>query len=50
MFEFGKDFFLRSETHFDIELIKLAGRTVRSRVLVSETRRDLEVSIETGRH
>src|SRR6201999_1975918 len=34
----------------DIELIELAGRAVRARVLVAETGRDLEVAIEARDH
>src|SRR5262249_44952717 len=41
---------LRDETHLDVELIKLAGRAVGARVLVTEARRDLKISIEARNH
>ena len=41
---------LRHEAHLDVELIELAGQTVGARVLVAETRRDLEIAIETRHH
>src|SRR5262245_40603809 len=41
---------LGDETHFQIELIELARRTVRARILITEAGRDLEVAVETGDH
>ena len=41
---------LRHERQLDVELIELAGRAIRPRVLVAKTGRDLEVAIEAGDH
>lgn len=49
-FEYAEHFLLRGERHFDVELIKFAGRTVGAGVLVAETGRDLEVFIESRAH
>jgi hypothetical protein len=41
-----EDIVLSDKAHLDIKLIKLAGQAVGARVLVAETRRDLEVAVE----
>ncbi len=41
---------LGDKTHFDVELVELAGQPVGARVLVAETGRDLEVAVEAGHH
>ena len=41
---------LCDKTHLDVELVELAGQPVGTRVLVAETRRDLEVTIEARHH
>ena len=41
---------LGDKTHLDVELIKLAGEPVGTRVLVAETGRDLEVAVEAAHH
>jgi hypothetical protein len=45
-----KDIFLLDEAHFQVQLVKLARRTVRPGILVPETRRNLEVPVEPGDH
>ena len=42
--------FLGDETHLDVELVELAGRTVGAGVLVAETGGDLEVAVEARHH
>ena len=46
----SEDIFLRDEAHLHIELIELAGAAVGARVLVAETRRDLEIAVEARHH
>ena len=41
---------LRRKAHLCVELIEFAGASVRTCVLVSETRRDLEVFVKARRH
>ena len=41
---------LLDEAHFDVELVELAGQAVGARVLVAETRRDLEIAVEARHH
>ena len=41
---------LRDEAHLKIELVELAGRAVGARILVAETRRDLEIAVEARHH
>ncbi|OIQ68846.1 hypothetical protein GALL_495560 [mine drainage metagenome] len=41
---------LLDKTHLEIELVELTGQPIGTRVLVAETRRDLEVTIEAGHH
>ena len=41
---------LRDEAHLDVELIELARQAVGARVLVAETRRDLEIAVEARHH
>jgi len=44
------DVFLGDEAHFEVELVEFARQTVGARVLVAETRRDLEIAVEAGDH
>ena len=46
----GEDVFLRGERHLHVELIELAGAAVAARVLITEARRDLEVTVKAGGH
>ena len=46
----GEYIFLRSEGHLHIQLIKLSGRTVCSRILITEAGSDLEITVKTGSH
>ena len=41
---------LGDKAHLDVELVELAGQPVGARVLVAETRRDLEVAVEARHH
>ena len=45
----GEDVFLRYEAHLDVELIEFQT-AVGAQILVAETRRDLEVTVEAGDH
>ncbi len=45
-----KNVLLLDKAHLDIELVKFAGQPVGARVLVAETRRDLEVTVEARHH
>ena len=45
-----KNIVLLDKAHLEIELVELAGQPVGARVLVAETRRDLEVAVEAGHH
>ena len=45
-----KDILLSDKAHLQIELVELTGRTVGARVLITETRRDLEIAIESRDH
>ena len=45
-----EDILLFDEGHLHVELIELARRPVRARVLVAEAWRDLKVPIETRNH
>ena len=46
----SKNIVLLDKAHLEIELVEFAGQTVGARVLVAETRRDLEVAVEAGHH
>ena len=50
LFHDGEHVLLGGETHLGVQLIELAGTAVGARVLVAETRRYLEISVETARH
>ena len=41
---------LLDKAHFEVELVELARQAVGARVLVAETRRDLEVAVEARHH
>ena len=41
---------LLDEAHLDVELVELARQAVGARVLVAETRRDLEIAVEARHH
>ena len=45
-----EDIVLLDKAHLEVELIELARQTVGARVLVAETRRDLEVAVEARHH
>jgi len=38
------------KAHLDIELIEFAGAAIGARILVAETGRDLEITVETRHH
>ncbi|CUX13362.1 conserved hypothetical protein [Agrobacterium genomosp. 5 str. CFBP 6626] len=46
----GPDVFLGHEAHFDVELIEFARQAVSARIFITEARRDLEITVETGHH
>src|SRR5262249_23142053 len=46
----GEYIVLLHEAHFQVELIKLAGRPVGAGILVAKARRDLKITVETGNH
>ena len=41
---------LGGKTHFQIELVKFAGRAIGARILVAEAGGDLEITVEAGNH
>src|SRR4051812_30202269 len=45
-----EDIFLCDETHFQVELVKLARRPVSACIFVAITRSDLKIPIETRDH
>ena len=45
-----EDVLLRDEAHLDVELIELARKAVRARVLVAKAGRDLEIAVEARHH
>ena len=45
-----KNILLLDKAHLEIELVELARQPVGARILVSETGRDLEVTVEAGHH
>ena len=47
---YPKHIFLRRKTHLEIQLIKLSRRTIGTRVLIAETRRNLKIFIKTRHH
>ena len=49
-FNDGENIVLRHKTHLHVKLIELAGRTVRSCILVAETGCDLEITVESRNH
>ena len=46
----GENVVLLDEAHLDVELVELTGQAVGARVLVAETRRDLEIAVEARDH
>ena len=42
--------FLGSECHLHIQLVEFSGRTVSTRILITEAGSDLEVAVDTGNH
>ena len=49
-FHDGEHVFLRCKAHLGVKLIELARASVRTRVFISETRRDLEILVKTACH
>ena len=45
-----EDVFLRTEGHFQIQLVELARRSIGARIFIAETRRDLKVAVEPRDH
>ena len=41
---------LLNETHFHVELVELARRAIRARILIAEARCDLEIAVEARNH
>ena len=50
LFHNGKDILLGGKCHLHVQLIELTGRTVSSRVLITEAGRDLEIAVKAGCH
>ena len=50
IFDYAKHVILGRKSHFHIQLVKLAGRTVRPCVLIPETGRNLKISVKARRH
>ena len=46
----GKNVLLLDKAHFEVELVEFARQAVGARILVAETRRDLEVAVEARHH
>ena len=46
----GEDILLGGKCHLHVQLIELTGRTVGSRVLITEAGRDLKVAVKAGCH
>ncbi len=46
----GKHIFLLDKRHLDIKLIEIGGRTVRPRVFITKTGRDLEITVKPRHH
>ena len=49
-FDCCENIVLRDEAHFEIELIEFAGASIRTGILVAETRRNLEIAIKPRHH
>ena len=45
-----EDILLRDEGHLHVELVEIRRAAVGARILVPETRRDLEIAVETRNH